>query len=250
MLSFTPSGASAAPATLSDAGDTTGKGSSDDGLFDATYSFLVPATLTAGTLEVAAGSFSGAEFTLYTAETGTTTLDVSRPGTLALSFPRSRSPGRAAHAAVGRPARSPDCAGVDERRRLAGLGLESVDGFPIWLAVVIVVLLAAAVVLFERWRRTQEARSRGGDARVRLPCRRPTPAAPRAPVVVAEPENTVVPEPEPAGTSVSDDVEGSASTSWAPTRCPDCASRSDPGFSSSCCIWSATTTAICAPARS
>ena len=87
LLSFTPTGGAAITAVMSDAGDTTGKGTSDDGLFDATYSFLVPATLTTGTLDVAAGSFSGAEFTLYTAESGTTSLDITTPATLALSFP-------------------------------------------------------------------------------------------------------------------------------------------------------------------
>ena len=115
-----PLGASAVPATLSDAGDTTGKGNSDDGLFDATYSFLVPATLSTGTLEVAAGSFTGAEFTLYTAESGTTTLEVSAPASLALSFPRTGDRGRPAHPAVGRPARSADRRCVE--RGLAGAG--------------------------------------------------------------------------------------------------------------------------------
>ena len=118
--------ASAVPATLSDAGDTTGKGNSDDGLFDATYSFLVPATLSTGTLEVAAGSFTGAEFTLYTAESGTTTLEVAAPASLALSFPRTGDRGRPAHPAVGRPARSAD-------RRCAGLARAGGFGRHAWL---------------------------------------------------------------------------------------------------------------------
>ena len=75
------------PATLSDAGDNSGKGKNDDGLFDASYSFLVPASVTAGSINVAAGSFSGAEFTLYTAETGNTTIDVTAPASLPMSFP-------------------------------------------------------------------------------------------------------------------------------------------------------------------
>ena len=50
MLTFTPAGGSPVPATASDPGDTNGKGKSDDGLFDATYSFVVPGNLTTGSL--------------------------------------------------------------------------------------------------------------------------------------------------------------------------------------------------------
>jgi hypothetical protein len=121
MLSFSPSGGTLAPATISDVGDTTGKGNSDDGLFDATYSFLVPATLTSGTLEVAAGSFSGAEFTLYTAERGTTTIDVSQPATLALTF-RSPVAAPTQRPAVGRPTQSSDERGFGEPRGHERLG--------------------------------------------------------------------------------------------------------------------------------
>ena len=42
LLSFTPAGGTAVTATMSDAGDNTGKGNQDDGLFDAEYSFVVP----------------------------------------------------------------------------------------------------------------------------------------------------------------------------------------------------------------
>ena len=68
MLTFTPAGGSPVTATASDAGDTTGKGKADDGLFDATYSFVVPGNLTTGNLTINAGTFTGAEFTLFTAE--------------------------------------------------------------------------------------------------------------------------------------------------------------------------------------
>ena len=66
LLSFTPAGGTAITATMSNGGDNTGKGSHDDGLFDAEYSFVVPAGVTAGTLSVNAGSFRGTEFTRST----------------------------------------------------------------------------------------------------------------------------------------------------------------------------------------
>lgn len=154
LLSFTPSGGTAVPANLSDQGDTAGKGSSDDGLFDATYSFLVPGTLTAGTLEIAAESFTGAEFTLYTAETGTTTLDVSAPATLALSIPAP-----VAHAAqktppwVGEPAPPTSAASASAARGSGGSSTS--QGFPVWVAVVVLLVVAAGAVLVERWRRSR-----------------------------------------------------------------------------------------------
>ena len=122
LLSFTPSGGTAVSATMSDAGDTTGKGTSDDGLFDATYSFVVPASLTTGSLEVDAGSFSGAEFTLYTAESGEyhprrQCADDPRPQ---LSGPGGA--GEPVEAALGRGAESSDERGLFERLCLAGRG--------------------------------------------------------------------------------------------------------------------------------
>jgi hypothetical protein len=67
LLSFTPAGAPAVTPTLSESGYTTGQ-ANDDGLFDALYSFVVPASLTTGTLAIGPGTFTGTEFTLYTAE--------------------------------------------------------------------------------------------------------------------------------------------------------------------------------------
>jgi hypothetical protein len=58
MLTFTPTGGSPVTATASDRGDTDGKGKADDGLFDATYSFVVPGNLTAGSLTINAGSLA------------------------------------------------------------------------------------------------------------------------------------------------------------------------------------------------
>jgi hypothetical protein len=154
MLSFTPSGASAAPATVSDAGDTNRKGSSDDGLFDATYSFLVPATLTSGTLQIAAGSFTGAEFTLYTAESGTTTLDVAAPANLALTFPAPVAAiTQSAPPWVGQP--DPPTAAASSASTSRGPASAPSHGFPLWVAIVVLLALAGGAVLIERWRRTR-----------------------------------------------------------------------------------------------
>jgi hypothetical protein len=159
LLSFTPSGGTAVAATMSDAGDTTGKGTSDDGLFDATYSFVVPASLTTGSLEVGAGSFSGAEFTLYTAESGSTTLDVSAPTTLALSFPAPVAPASQSRPPwVGQPDPPTSAASTSANSSSASAsqdagGSAHSGGFPIWAAIVILLVAAALAVLVERWRR-------------------------------------------------------------------------------------------------
>ena len=152
MLNFTPSNAGVVPATISDMGDTNGKGSSDDGLFDATYSFLVPATLTSGTLQIAAGSFSGVEFTLYTAESGTTTLGITAPASLALTFPALQAAvSQSKPPWVGLP-NPPTSAASSTSPASHGTGS---GGFPIWAAVVILLALAAAAALIERWRRSR-----------------------------------------------------------------------------------------------
>jgi hypothetical protein len=203
MLSFTPSGGSSASATISGSGDTTGKGSSDDGLFDAAYSFLVPAMLTSGTLEVAAGSFTGAEFTLYTAETGTTTLDVSAPGTLALRFPSpvAQAP-QSTPPWVGQPDPPTIAAssGVVATHATSGS-----DGFPIWLAIVVLLLAALAAVLFERWRRSKRPAAVSATASALPVVVGASPGASPAPAVVSEHPDTVVAEP---GATKSNDAEG------------------------------------------
>ena len=148
MLSFTPDGGAPVPATLNDAGDTTGKGSSDDGLFDGTYSFVVPGDLTTGTLTVHAGSFTGAEFTLFTAESGPTTLDITAPVTLPLTFPAvPPAVPQSVPPWVGHPV--PATATASSSAATAGRS----GGFPIWLAIVIVAVLALGTVLVQRHRR-------------------------------------------------------------------------------------------------
>ena len=153
LVTFTPSGGSAVSATESGAGVNTGKGSNDNGLFDATYSFVVPANLTTGTISVGAGSFSGAEFTLYTAEEGNTTLDITSPMTLAISFPVVQA--EAAQKTppwVGQPL--PPTA--DPSLGSSGSSGSS-GGFPIWLAVLALAVLAGGVVIVQRRRQRTPA---------------------------------------------------------------------------------------------
>ena len=148
MLSFTPAGGSPVSATMSDAGDTNGKGKADDGLFDATYSFVVPATLTTGTLTVNSGPFTGTEFTLFTAESGNTTVDVSAPASLTVDFPAvPATTTQKTPPWVSQPL-PPTASASGPISTTSGGG-----NFPIWLAVVLLAVLAAGAVLFERWLR-------------------------------------------------------------------------------------------------
>ncbi len=148
LLTFIPAGDTAITATMSNAGDNANKGNHDDGLFDATYSFVVPADVTTGTLSVGAGSFSGTEFTLFSAEQGTTTLDIASPLTLALGFPAvSVDPHQPTPPWVGAPLPPTASATATATDGSAG------GSFPIWLVVLVLSLLAAGAVLLERRRR-------------------------------------------------------------------------------------------------
>jgi hypothetical protein len=166
LVSFTPTGASAVPATLSGSGATTGKGNDDDGFFDATYSFVVPATLTTGAVTVGPGSFTGTE---YTGFTGGSPLTLNLAAfSLPMTFP-------AVPAAVVQ--KKPPWVGqpLPPTAAAASSSAASVPGgdpkpFPIWLAVVVLVALAAAVVLVQRQRRRRST---------------PTAAEAGAPVVTA-----------------------------------------------------------------
>jgi hypothetical protein len=148
FLSFTPNGAAPLTATMSQSDSATGP-AEDDGLFDALYSFVVPASLTSGTLTIGAGSFSGTEFTLYTAEDGSTPLTITAPATMAVAFPAAPISAQQKRAPwIGR-ALPPTAA--PSRSSEAGTAVTTPPGFPIWLAVLLLVLAAGAVVVVQRW---------------------------------------------------------------------------------------------------
>jgi hypothetical protein len=202
MLSFTPSGGSAASATIGDSGDSNGRGSSDDGLFDATYSFLVPAALTSGSIEVAAGSFTGAEFTLYTAESGTTTLDVTAPATMALTFPAPVAPStQRTPPWVGQP-NPPTSATSTNAEAISGSGApHHPQGFPLWLAVLVLVALAIVAVLIERWRRSRRSATAPMATSPPFVGPDPTPLPIFAPFAVTVPEDMEVAKRDAASSS-------------------------------------------------
>ena len=189
LLTFTPTGGSPVTATVSDAGDTTGKGKADDGLFDATYSFVVPGDLTTGTLTVNAGTFTGAEFTLFTAEAGNTPLRIAAPLDLSVTFPAvPASATQPTPPWVGAPL--PPTVGAASSSTSGALPASGSSGFPIWLAVLLLVLAAGAIVLMQRRR----------AARVRLTGPTADGAPPEAPTseptdVVATPTDDAPQEP-------------------------------------------------------
>jgi hypothetical protein len=168
LLSFTPAGAAAVTPTLSESGDTTGQ-ADDDGLFDALYSFVVPASLTTGTLTIGPGSFTGTEFTLYTAEDGNTTVNLAAPATVEIGFPAAP-----VMATQKRPpwigaALPPTAAPASTPRAGSPLTTSSGSGFPIWLAILLLVILAAAVVVAQRWVVRRRLASNSGPAFVPAP---------------------------------------------------------------------------------
>jgi len=208
MLSFTPNGAGAVPATISDAGDNTGKGNSDDGLFDATYSFLVPASLTSGTLAVAAGSFTGAEFTLYTAESGTTTLGVSAPATLALSFtaPVAEAAQRTPPW-VGQPDPPTSAASTSALGSRSSGGSNHSPGLPIGVAIGALALAAVAAVLFERWRRSRRFAAASTTASPATALSDPAPPSSAGPLVASFAQDAEVLDPDVSSSAApADDV--------------------------------------------
>jgi hypothetical protein len=202
LLSFTPNGATPIPAIMSDAGDTTGKGQADNGLFDATYSFVVPGTLAGGTITVDAGSFGGAEFTLFTPEN--TNIDITAPANLAITFPAV--PATAVQREppwVGRPLPHTALASSG-----SGLAATPSHPLPIWLAVVVLVALAAGVIVVQRQRKRRRALP-ATDVIAQVVGAPGVPTQPadtgtdRSPVLADPPVAEAASEPAPAATSAS-----------------------------------------------
>ena len=127
----------------------------DDGLFDADYWFVVPASVTTGALTVSAGRATGASCTILSG-CGATTTDTTSAATLALSFPDPSAPGRAQRRPHWIGARLPPTgrAALDDtnvthhgagRTPASGSG-----GISIWAALAVLVVLAVAVLVGQR----------------------------------------------------------------------------------------------------
>jgi hypothetical protein len=149
LLTFTPAGGAAVTPTLNESGYTTGQ-ADDDGLFDALYSFVVPASLTTGTLTIGPGSFTGTEFTLYTAEDGNTTINLTAPTSVVIAFPALPA---VAHqtkppwiGAALPPTATPSSSSAAGNPLTTSPG----KGFPIWLAILLLVILGAGAVVAQR----------------------------------------------------------------------------------------------------
>ena len=168
QLTFTPTGGSAVPGTA-DTTDfsSTDAASDDDGLFDALYSFTVPATTTAGTLSVLPGTASGTEYTGFTGTGSAVPITISSAATVDLTFPSIP----VAPAAQKRPAwfgaplpATGAAAAPASASSTASSASSSGGGFPLWAVVLILVLVAAGVVTWQRLRRRPVAAFTGGGA--------------------------------------------------------------------------------------
>ncbi len=182
-LTFTPAGGTPASATSAPQQGTTGNPATDDGLLDADYWFIVPASLTSGTVTVTPGPVTGVEFTGFVG-TGSVPLELPTATTLEVTFP---APGAAPAAQrtppwVGAPLPATGtAAGTTGAAGSAG----GSGGFPVWLAVVIVAGLVVAAVLGERVVRRRRAAA-AGEAQVTAAVAAPPeerPVGPAAPVV-------------------------------------------------------------------
>lgn len=163
-LTFTPTGGAPVQATL--VPDRQAKGGlTDDGLFDALYDFVVPASTTAGTLSVVAGPITGEPCSYEcTATTSAITLGAASvpltfpdpPGAL----PKQRTP---PWVGAPDPPTGTAAAGANTNEpagsHLARAQVPTASGgFPIWLAVVLVLIVAGAAVATERVMQRQRAR--------------------------------------------------------------------------------------------
>jgi DNA-binding SARP family transcriptional activator len=158
QLTFTPTGAGAVPATADTADfSSTNAASDDDGLFDALYSFVVPATTTGGTLTILAGTASGTEYTGFTGTGAAVPITISASATVGVSFPALRSAPAAQKKPpwVGAPlpatgtaaaaSTAPD--GAPSSQSSGGIG------FPIWAALLVLLFVVVLGVGIDQARR-------------------------------------------------------------------------------------------------
>ena len=158
QLTFTPNGGSAVPATADTADfSSINAASDDDGLFDAIYSFAVPATTTGGTLTVLAGTANGTEYTGFTGTGTTVPIEITAPATVGLSFPAvpAAPPAQKTPPWVSTPLPATGLAAAPA----SGIGSHGTSGssggggLPIWVVILILLVVAAGVVAWQRLRR-------------------------------------------------------------------------------------------------
>ena len=114
------------------------------------YFFTVPATTTGGTLTVNTGQQVGDEYTGFTGTGNSTIINLTASATVTLNFPAVPSPPPAQKKPpwVGAPL---PATGLAAASGGTSSGTSSPGGgFPIWLAVVLLFVLAAAVVVAQR----------------------------------------------------------------------------------------------------
>ena len=148
QLAFTPTGGPPVTATTFVPDDTDAHGA-NDGLLAADYWFTVPAGVTTGTLTIDAGQVTGTQYTALAA-TGTVPLSITKT-TIPIVFP-DPPPAPAVQKTpswVGAPVPAADT-GSNVAGAASASGTTSSGGFPIWLAVVLVAVVAALAVGVER----------------------------------------------------------------------------------------------------
>jgi hypothetical protein len=150
-------------ATQSSPGDPSSipDSSTNDGLLNATYSFLVPDSFTGGTVSIGAATTTGAVFTYFTQDSSTG-VTVGGPTTFPVSFPAPPKPAvQPTPPWVGKP--NPPTLTASSGGGKSGTSSSSGGGLPIWLAAVALVVVAGGAELYRRSRK-KSATSRASDA--------------------------------------------------------------------------------------
>jgi hypothetical protein len=182
-LTFSTPGLVPVAATATDRVDPSEQyaGSLDDGLLDATYAFIVPASTTSGTVSIAASTITGVEYDGFS-EGQPVPLQIGGPTTLSLSFPSPLEPSQ--------PQPTPRWVTAPLPVTSPGRGTttSTSTGFLAWLLIVILLVLVAVGSLIYRVRR------RGAT----LPLRdRPPPYRPLRPPVLTAPDVPLALPPGP-----------------------------------------------------
>jgi hypothetical protein len=219
QLTFTPTGGTPVTATTAPLVTTPGLPTGDDGLFNAQYWFTVPATTTTGTITVPSGTVLGTEYLGFTATQTSVPLDLPTTATLTVTFPAVPSPPPAQKKPpwVGAPLPATGTTVTATAVASATGATGSGDGgFPIWLAVVLVVVLVIGTVLAERLVRRRRQRLATIDTGSATMAAGP-------PADVSGSQTALAwPPPAPSATAVptSRDVPGAVPTALPPLGAP------------------------------